>query len=87
MARKKAKGKTCRPTFRISNAGHLLSVSGSSDAGRTLSTEGKRQKAKRKRRGCLNGVKKQGKSFELSAKQKRNLPPALQRAILKYHRG
>ena len=32
-------------------------------------------------------VKKQGKSFQLIAKQKRNLPAGLQKAILKYHRG
>ena len=84
----KTKKKTnCRPTFRISQAGHLLSKEGSSNAGRTLATDAKREKRKRKQKGCLNGVKRQGKSFQLSAKQKRNLPPELQKAILKFHRG
>ncbi len=30
---------------------------------------------------------KKNKNFQLSAKQKRNLPLGLQKAILKYHRG
>jgi len=30
---------------------------------------------------------KRDKIFKLSAKQKRNLPTGLQKAILKYHRG
>lgn len=84
MATKKS---NCRPTFKISQAGHLLATRGSSKAGKVLSTEGKREKSKRKKKGCLNGVQRQGKSFQLSAKQKKNLPPALQRAILKFHRG
>jgi len=88
VARRKnaAKNSNCRPTFKISHAGHLLSTRGSSRAGSVLSKEGKKEKAKRKKRGCLGGVPK-GKSFKLTAKQKRNLPPGLQKAILKFHHG
>ena len=42
MATKKKSN--CRPTFKISQAGHLLSTEGSSNAGRTLATQGKREK-------------------------------------------
>ena len=73
----------CRPTFRISEAGHLLRKKGSSKAGTILATEGKAQKRKRKARGCLNGT---GGTFRLTASQKKNLPKALQKAILAHHR-
>ena len=73
----------CRPTFRISEAGHLLSTKFSSRAGAILSREGKREKAKRKSRGCLNGPPG---TFKLTESQKRNLPKHLQKAILNHHR-
>lgn len=81
--KKKAKKTDCRPTFKISRAGHLLRVEGDSEAGSLLSREGKAQKAKRKKRGCLNGTKG---TFKLTEKQKRKLPVNLQKAILAYHR-
>jgi hypothetical protein len=83
MATKKRKKGTCRPTFRISEAGHLLSKESSSEAGRLLSTEGKRQKNKRLKRGCLNGVEG---TFRLTEKQKKKLPLVLQKAILAHHK-
>jgi len=80
MAKKKS---SCRPTFRISQAGHLLATKGFSTAGSVLSREGKKEKKKRRARGCLNGPPG---TFRLTEKQKRNLPKALQRAILKHHK-
>ena len=73
----------CRPTFEISRAGHLLATKGSRKAGILLSTEGKRQKAKRRAKGCLNGPPG---TFKLTDKQKKNLPKSLQKAILNHHR-
>lgn len=85
MATKKRKrtAANCRPPYLISEAGHLLSTRGTSKAGKVLSRNGKAAKKKRLKRGCLNGS---DESFQLTAKQKRNLPIALQRAILKHHR-
>lgn len=83
----KRKPRSCKPTYRISQAGHLLKTANDSSSGSVLSRDGKKEKAARRRRGCLSGVKPKGKSFKLSAKQKRNLPPALQKAILKFHHG
>ena len=82
MATKKKKS-NCRPTFKISEAGHLLATKGSSKAGKTLSTEGKRQKNSRLKRGCLNGVEG---TFRLTDKQKKSLPKVLQKAIIEHHR-
>ena len=82
MATKKKKP-NCRPTFRISEAGHLLATKRSRKAGSVLSKEGKREKAKRKAKGCLNGT---GGTFRLTDKQKKKLPINLQRAILAYQR-
>ncbi|MGZ4036877.1 MAG: hypothetical protein ACXVPQ_03560 [Bacteroidia bacterium] len=73
----------CRPTYRISQAGHLLATKGYSRSGSVLSKEGKKEKAKRKKRGCLNGP---AGTFRLTEKQKRKLPLRLQKAILAYHR-
>lgn len=81
--RKTSKKKNCRPSFRISQAGHLLVTKGSSRAGKMLSTEGKTEKSKRKKRGCLDGT---GGTFRLTAKQKRNLPLAMQRGLIAYQR-
>lgn len=81
--KKKPTKTNCRPSFKISSAGHLLRVEGDSHAGSVLSREGKIQKAKRKKKGCLNGTKG---TFKLTEKQKRNLPKNLQKAILNYHR-
>ncbi len=83
MATKKRKRSNCRPTFKISEAGHLLSKESSSEAGRLLSTEGKRQKSNRVKRGCLNGVEG---TFRLTDKQKKKLPLVLQKAIIAHHR-
>lgn len=80
---KKAKKISCRPTFRISEAGHLLATNGSSKAGSVLSREGKKEKAKRKAKGCLNGT---DGTFRLTDKQKKKLPVKLQKAILAYQR-
>jgi hypothetical protein len=77
------KGKNCRPTFRISQAGHLLKTKGSSKAGSVLSKDGKSEKRKRKKKGCLNGAPG---TFKLTDKQKRKLPQSLQKAIVSYHR-
>ena len=77
----KSKAINCRPTFKISKAGHLLSTNHHSRSGTLLATEAKRNKQKRKAKGCLNGT-----TFQLSAKQKKNLPIALQKAIIKHHR-
>ncbi|NLR58843.1 hypothetical protein HGH93_12070 [Chitinophaga polysaccharea] len=73
----------CKPSFRISHAGHLLVTKGSSRAGRVLASEGKEEKRKRRKRGCLHGTPG---TFKLTAKQKKNLPMALQRAIIAHHR-
>jgi hypothetical protein len=81
--KKRTSNANCRPTFKISQAGHLLKVSGDSQAASVLSREGKSQKAKRKKKGCLNGTKG---TFKLTEKQKRKLPKNLQKAILEYHR-
>ncbi len=81
MAKKKSKN--CRVLFRISQAGHLLRTKGSKRAGTILASEGKREKKKRLKRGCLNGP---DGTFKLTAKQKRNLPKNLQKAILNHHR-
>ena len=83
MATKKKKRSNCRPTFKISHAGHLLSKESSSEAGHLLSTEGKKQKNKRLSRGCLNGV---DGTFRLTDKQKQKLPLVLQKAIIAHHR-
>lgn len=80
---KKKAAKNCRPPYRISEAGYLLSTRASSKAGKVLAREGKAAKKKRLKRGCLQGV---NGTFKLTAKQKRNLPPALQKAILAHHR-
>ena len=82
MAKKK-KSIRCNPTFKISQAGHLLSTKGSSKAGSILSREGKREKAKRRARGCLKGL---GEVFQLTERQKKKLPLKLQKAILEHHR-
>ena len=79
----KNKGAGCRPTFRISHAGHLLVTKGSTRAAKVLATEGKAEKKKRKKRGCLNGP---AGTFKLTAKQKKNLPAGLQKAIIAHHR-
>jgi hypothetical protein len=81
MAKKKS---SCRPTFKISQAGHLLATKGYSKAGSVLSSEGKKEKKKRRARGCLNGPPG---TFRLTEKQKRNLPKHLQKAILEHHRS
>jgi hypothetical protein len=81
MKTRKRRSKNCRPTFRISMAGHLLKVKGSSKAGSVLSTDGKAEKRKRRKRGCLNGG-----TFQLTEKQKRKLPKSLQKAIIAHHR-
>lgn len=81
--RKKKSRQNCRPSFKISQAGHLLATRNSSEAGSILATKAKAEKAKRKKRGCLNGT---GGTFKLTAKQKKNLPLALQKAILAHHR-
>lgn len=83
MRRTKKRSSKCSPSFRISHAGHLLVTKGSSRAGRVLASEGKEEKRKRKKRGCLNGAPG---TFKLTAKQKKNLPIALQRAIVAHHR-
>lgn len=80
---RKSTSRNCRPSFRISEAGHLLATTGKSKSGSILSHEGKKEKKKRKRKGCLYGVKE---TFQLTAKQKKKLPKALQKAILSYHR-
>lgn len=79
-----AKKSSCRPTFRISQAGHLLATRGTSKSGSVLSKEGKKEKAKRKAKGCLNGPPG---TFKLTEKQKRKLPMKLQKAILAHHRS
>ncbi|MFZ5553543.1 MAG: hypothetical protein ACOZCO_10530 [Bacteroidota bacterium] len=81
--KKRRKSNNCRVLFRISQAGHLLRTKGQRKAGSILASEGKREKKKRLKRGCLNGPEG---TFKLTAKQKRNLPVHLQRAILNYHR-
>lgn len=80
---KRKSSSNCRPSYRISEAGHLLATTGRSKAGSILSREGKSEKKKRQKKGCLHGVKA---TFQLTVKQKRNLPKALQMAILAYHR-
>ena len=80
---KKTSPEKCKVTFEVSRAGHLLKTRGSSRAGKVLATEGKSQKAKRRAKGCLNGLPG---TFKLSAKQKRNLPKNLQKAIISHHR-
>lgn len=84
MKTKSKKRKNCRPTFRISMAGHLLKMKGSSKAGSILSADGKAEKRKRKNRGCLNGPTG---TFKLTEKQKKKLPKHLQRAIIAHHRS
>lgn len=79
----KKKKINCKPSFRISEAGHLLATKGSSKAGKVLSREGKKEKAKRQAKGCLNGT---DGTFRLTAKQKKKLPVNLQKAILAYQR-
>lgn len=83
MKSRRKKSKNCRPTFRISMAGHLLKVKGSATAGSMLSTHGKAEKRKRIKRGCLNGPEG---TFKLTEKQKRKLPKSLQKAIIAHHR-
>jgi hypothetical protein len=82
MAKRK-KSSNCRVLFRVSQAGHLLRTKGSKKAGSVLASEGKKEKRKRLKRGCLNGPEG---TFRLTAKQKKNLPKHLQRAILNHHR-
>lgn len=82
MAKKRRKP-SCKPTYRISEAGHLLATRKSKKAGRILSTEAKREKAKRLKRGCLNGP---AGTFKLTDKQKKKLSPGLQKAIIAYHK-
>lgn len=77
------KRNNCKLTFRIRQAGHLLATKGTSKSGRVLSSEGKAEKAKRLKRGCLNGP---AGTFKLTDKQKRKLPLKLQKAILAYHK-
>ena len=84
MKTKRKKSRNCRPTFRISEAGHLLQTAHSSKAGMVLSREGKAQKRKRQKKGCLNGS---SGTFQLTEKQKRKLPKQLQQAILKHQRS
>ena len=79
----KRKSKNCRVPYRISEAGHLLKTKGSRKAGSVLSREGKREKQKRRSRGCLNGP---AGTFKLTEKQKRKLPKKLQKAIIEHHR-
>ncbi|MFB6453811.1 hypothetical protein ACE38W_00965 [Chitinophaga sp. Hz27] len=74
---------SCKPPYHISEAGHLLSTKGSRKAGSILSHDGKIAKKKRKARGCLNGPEG---TFRLTALQKKNLPKALQVAIIERHR-
>ena len=80
---KKKSISSCRPTFKISKAGHLLKVEGDSHAASVLSREGKAEKNKRLKRGCLNGT---AGTFKLTDKQKRKLPKNLQKAIIDFHR-
>ena len=80
---KKRKRSNCRPPYRISEAGHLLSTTSSSEAGSYLATEGKKQKRKRQKKGCLNGAPG---TFKLTEKQKQKLPVKLQKAIIAYHK-
>lgn len=82
MATKKKKI-NCRPSFRISEAGHLLATKKSRKAGSVLSKEGKKEKSKRRSQGCLNGPEG---TFRLTDKQKKKLPLKLQKAILAYQR-
>ncbi len=79
----KRKSKNCRVPYRISEAGHLLKTKASPKAGSVLSREGKQEKHKRKKRGCLNGPPG---TFKLTDKQKRKLPKKLQKAIIEHHR-
>jgi hypothetical protein len=81
--RKAGNASSCRPTFHISQAGHLLKKKHSSKAGSILSTAAKAEKRKRRKRGCLNGPTG---TFRLTEKQKRRLPKRLQKAILEHHR-
>ncbi len=84
MAKKKnTRRDKCKPTFRISEAGHLLATRGFSTAGKILSTEAKKEKAKRLTKGCLSGPPG---TFKLTDKQKKKLSPGLQKAIIAYHR-
>ncbi len=83
MAKRRKKTRYCKIPFRISEAGHLLKTTGSSQAGSYLASEAKKQKTKRKSKGCLNGT---GGVFKLTESQKRKLPARLQKAILAYHR-
>ena len=81
--RKSAKGRNCKIPFRISEAGHLLKTQQDGHAGSYLSSEGKRAKSKRKKKGCLNGV---AGTFKLTEKQKKKLPLKLQKAIIAHHK-
>lgn len=80
---KKGNKINCRPSYKISEAGHLLATRGYSKSGSVLSRDGKKEKRKRKARGCLNGP---AGTFQLTEKQKRNLPKHLQKAILAHHK-
>lgn len=80
---KKTNKINCRPSYKISEAGHLLATRGYSKSGSILSKEGKKEKRKRKARGCLNGP---AGTFQLTEKQKRNLPKHLQKAIIAHHK-
>lgn len=73
----------CRIKYEISKAGHLLRTKSSSQGGSILATKAKAEKRKRLSRGCVDGL---GEVFSLTPKQKRNLPKALQKAILNHHR-
>lgn len=82
MAKKKSKS-NCRPTFKVSQAGHLLVTRGTSKSGSVLSTLGKKEKRARLKRGCLNGP---AGTFKLTDKQKKHLPVKLQKLIIEHHR-
>jgi hypothetical protein len=83
LSMRKKSSHNCRPSFRISEADHLLPTTGRSRAGSTLSRDGKKEKKKRQKKGCLYGVME---TFQLTVKQKKNLPKSLQKAILAHHR-
>lgn len=76
--KRKTPSKRCKPPFRISEAGHLLSKKRSRKAGSTLSRDGKAAKRKRLQRGCLNGP---AVTFKLSPVQMRVLARAVKKSI------
>jgi hypothetical protein len=74
---------SCKVTPRATAAGHRLATEAHSQSGTYLATTAKKEKKARKDRGCLNGPPG---TFKLTAKQKRNLSPAMQKGILAYQR-